>query len=169
MAKIGAFEQFMRIALGEHEIRRRQATATDVDAHAIGKRVFKLEFGGLAQQVCDKLNLSDEIRQVVKQAKEFRNYLAHNFWVAHFSNLHSARGIRIVVLQCEQLERQFDRVTSLIVAATGVNAAGYAAFIQSGANDEQTFREWESRLETANKVFERTESTQLPRAPSITP
>lgn len=158
MAKIGAFEQFLRIALAEHEINRRTAAGKQPDLPRLGKRLQKMDFGSLAQQVCDKLKLTPELRQVMKEAKGFRNYLAHEFWAPHFSNLHSARGRMIVERQCKQLERQFDGVATLIVRATELDAAAYVSFVAGNANDENVFREWESRLDIADAALDEAEA-----------
>jgi hypothetical protein len=153
MAKIGAFEQFMRLALGEHEIRRAKAAGTSPNLQAFGKRVLKMDFGGLAQQVCDKFKFVPELKQAMKEAKGFRNHLAHDFWVSHFANLHSDRGVTIIVRQCKLLERQFDGLSNILVAGTGVNANLYAEWVASNANDELVFAGWESRLDLADRAM----------------
>jgi hypothetical protein len=158
MAKIGAFEQFLRIALAQHEIDRCVGTGKQPNIQRLGKRLLKMDFGSLAQQLCDKFKLASDVRQVMKDAKGFRNNLAHGFWAPHFSNLHSDRGRTIIERQCQQLERQFEGVAMLLVQATGLDTAAYAAFVAGNANDEDVFRGWETRLDIADAALDDAEA-----------
>jgi hypothetical protein len=156
MAKIGAFEQFLRIALAEHEVARRKKSGIPLNTEAFSRRLMKLEFGSLAQQVCDKFKFGDDLRAVVKQAKGFRNHLAHEFWATQFHNMHSERGRRITCRDCALYETQFERVAQLIVGAAGVDTASYVAFVAGNANRPEIFKEWEQLLDGAEKVMRET-------------
>ena len=58
MAKIGGLEQFMRIALGEHTVRRMKATGKDdkAELERQATKIMKMDFGSLLQQVCTKFD-----------------------------------------------------------------------------------------------------------------
>lgn len=161
MAKIGAFEQFLRIALAEHEVARRKASNTPLNTEVFSRRLMKLEFGSLAQQVCDKFGFGSELRDVVKQAKRFRNHLAHEFWAAQFHNMHTDRGRKITCRDCHLYETQFERVAQLIVSATGVDVAAYLAFVAGNADQPEVFKRWEELLDQAENVMRETDPRVL--------
>jgi hypothetical protein len=156
MAKIGAFEQFLRIALAEHEVARRKKSNTPLNTEAFSRRLMKMEFGSLAQQVCDKFKFEDELREVVKQAKGFRNHLAHEFWATQFHNMHTERGRQITCRDCALYETQFERVADVIIGAAGVDTAAYVAFVAGNADQPEVFKEWDERLTRAEKVMRET-------------
>jgi hypothetical protein len=156
MATIGGLEQIMRLALGEHEVRRAQR-AGEADPERLRRfttRLLKLDFGGLSQRVCDNFQLPSGMRDTLKEAKTFRNYFAHDFWAPNYGNLRSQRGIEIVVRHCRTLERQIGLVATLIVRATRVNVATYIDFIESQAGDEEVFHGWETRLAAAEAALD---------------
>lgn len=154
MAKIGGIEQFMRIALGEHAVRRMTASGKigreEMQHHA--NKIMKMDFGPLLHQVYTKFKLSSDIHEVLKQAKGFRNDLAHTFWVGQIQNLRSERGTAIIIENCELLERQFEKVADLLIAATGLDAVAYVNFVNANEPDEEVFRGWEVRLEAAREA-----------------
>ena len=156
MAKIGGFEQIMRLALGEHEIRRAQAagdaTRERLKIHA--NRLLKLDFGQLTQRTHDKFKLPPPWREILKDAKQFRNYLAHEFWSPNYGNLRSERGINIIAKHCELIEHHFDVLATGIIEATGVNIGLYIQFVEANAGDEETFRGWETRLQAGDAAIE---------------
>lgn len=159
LAKIGAFEQFMRIALAKHAIEKAQLSKIPLNQTKITARLMKSDFGTLAQQVCDKFKFDSELREAMKQVKGFRNHLAHEYWSAHFGSLRSERGIAIIVKECSLYERQFERVSEAIVSGTGVDIADYVAFVDETAKDESTLNEWEILLAASHEIFEATEAT----------
>ena len=156
MAKIGAFEQFMRIALAEHEIRKAAKAGRDPDLHGFAQKALKFDFGSLAHRVADKYGFSPDLRTILKEAKFFRNQLAHTFWVVHFGNLRSERGLSIIKRECLLYEAQFERVAEILVAQTGVDAPGYSAFVEGTADREEVFIGWEVRLDHADAVMKAT-------------
>jgi hypothetical protein len=153
MAKVGAFEQFMRIALAEHELRRCTLAKRSPDLLALSKRLQFMDFGRLAQMVGEKFKFDPALKNILKEAKGFRNYLAHNFWVSHFGNLRTSRGRAIIERECKLYETQFDRVAEIVVSATGVNTEEYTAFVDGTADREDVFKEWEIRLDHADQVM----------------
>lgn len=154
MAKIGGLEQFMRIALGEHLTRRMTTSGrtdrADLERHAI--KIMKMDFGKLLHQVYTKFKFSKDVLQIFKDAKSFRDHLAHDFWVCNLSNLRSERGTRIIIEHCELLERQFEKVADLLIAVTGLDATMYVNFVSERSEDEESFKGWEVRLEAARAV-----------------
>jgi hypothetical protein len=154
MAKIGGLEQFMRIALGEH-LTKRMAKSGRYDRAALGReagKIMKKDFGQLLHQVYTKFQFHTDILQVLKDAKSFRDHLAHDFWVCHLGNLRSERGTAIITAHCELLERQFDKVSDLVIAVTGVDAAQYVNFVAERSENEEDFEGWEERLEAARNA-----------------
>ena len=143
----------MRLALAEHDIARAVSQSRELDLQVAAVRLQKLEFGGLAHRVADRFKFRSELRQILKEAKFFRNHLAHTFWVSHFGNLRSERGRKIIERDCKLYELQFDRVAELLVSGTGVDAASYTKFVDGTANLEGVFCEWESRLDHADEVM----------------
>ena len=115
-------------------------------------KIMKMDFGSLLHQVYTKFKLPPEIHEVLKQAKGFRNDLAHTFWVGHFPNLRSERGTAIIIENCELLERQFEKVADLLIAATGLDAIAYVNFVNANEPDEEVFRGWEVRLKAAREA-----------------
>ena len=156
MAKIGAFEQFLRIALGRHEIERFKSTGKELNTEAYTAKIMKLDFGSLAHQVCTKFQFDADLRNAVKQAKGFRNNLAHQFWVTQFHNLHTDRGLEIIRRECALYDQQFERLAALVVSATGVDSAHYAAFVRGNSDRPEVFKEWEERLERAESTMRET-------------
>lgn len=154
MAKIGGLEQFMRIALGEHLTRRMQASGktdrSELERHAV--KIMRMDFGKLLHQVYTKFKFEPEVLAVLKQAKGFRDHLAHDFWVCNLGNLRSERGTRIIIDHCELLERQFEKVSNLLIAVTGLDAAMYVNFVSERADDAEAFKSWEERLEAAREA-----------------
>lgn len=155
MAKIGGLEQIMRLALGEHEIRRAQAagdaTRERLQIHA--NRILKLDLGQLTQRTHDKFKLPPPWREILKDAKLLRNYLAHEFWSPNYGNLRSDRGINIIVKHCELIEHHFDVLSGGVIQATGVNIELYIRFVEANASDEETFRGWETRLKAGDAAI----------------
>lgn len=162
MAKVGAFEQFMRIALAEHELRRCVIAERSPDLVALSKRLQFMDFGRLAQTVGEKFKFRTDLRNILKEAKGFRNYLAHNFWVSHFANFRTIRGRAIIERECKLYETQFDRVAEIVIAATGVNTEDYTAFVKGTAGREDLFKEWEIRLDHADEVMAATNFSSVP-------
>ena len=155
MAKIAACEQFMRVAIGEHEAKTVQnPLLTDPERRRkfVGK-VMKWDFGSLTQQMCDRFPNSAELRSLLKNAKDMRNYLAHEFWAAHFGNLHSDRGIVIIVSECELRELHFEKLSEFFIAETGINTTSYIHFVAAEAQDEVRLKKWEE-LMAAAQTFE---------------
>jgi hypothetical protein len=156
MAKIGAFEQFMRIALAQHEIARCQASGKSLDTDTFARRLMKMDFGSLAQQVCGKFKFDPNMAQVMKDARGFRNHLAHEFWATQFHNMHTDRGRAITMRECVLYEAQFERVANAVVGATNVDAAAYAAFVAGNAERPEIFKEWEELLDNAERIMRET-------------
>lgn len=156
MAKVGGLEQIMRLAIGEHEIRRAQAagdvTRERLQIHA--NRLLTLDFGQLTQRTLDKFKLPPPWRDILKDAKLFRNYLAHEFWSPNYGNLRSERGLNIIVRHCELLEHHFDVLSTHIIAVTGVDIGLYIQFIETNAGNEDDFRGWETRLSAGDSAIE---------------
>jgi hypothetical protein len=155
MAKIAACEQFMRVAIGEHEaLTDQNPLLVDPERRRkfVGK-VMKWDFGSLTQQMCDRFPNSSELRILLKEAKEMRNYLAHEFWTGHFGNLHSERGINIIIGECELRELHFEKLSEFFIAETGIDAANYIQFVANGARDETRLRRSEDLIIKA-KTFE---------------
>lgn len=154
MAKIGGLEQFMRIALGER-LTKRMAKSGKNNREEIEREVAKImkkDFGQLLHQVYTKFKFHTDILQVLKDAKGFRDHLAHEFWVCHLGNLRSERGTSIITAHCELLEHQFDKVADLVIAVTGLDAAQYVDFVTGRSGNEEDFKGWEKRLEIARQA-----------------
>lgn len=149
MAKIGAFEQFMRIALAQHQIARCQKAGKELDNETFSRRLMKLDFGSLAHQVSTKFDFGHDLREAVKQLKGFRNHLAHEFWATQFHNMQTDRGRIIVLRGCAIYEKQFEGVANIVIPATGVDAAAYAAFVAGNADRPEIFKDWERLLDNA--------------------
>ena len=131
-AKVGAFEQFMRVALMQKEVQSgATAKLTDAQRQVWSKRLMRLDFGQLEQRICHQFKLVGDDKAVLKDAKDFRNDLAHNFWQSNFFNLHSKRGIFLVEQQCAQLEVQFEAVLDHLINLTGANIGDYVAWVQT--------------------------------------
>jgi hypothetical protein len=155
MAKIAAYEQFMRVAIGEHEALTDQNPLL-VDPEQRRKFVGKIlrwDFGSLTQQMCDRFPNSLELRRLLKDAKVMRNYLAHEFWGGHFGNLHTERGIGIIVGECELRELHFEKLSEFFISETGIDTASYIQFVAAEARDEIRLRQWEELIAAA-KVFQ---------------
>jgi hypothetical protein len=154
MAKIGGLEQFMRIALGEH-LTKRTAKSGSYDRAALEReaaKIMKKDFGQLLHQVYTKFKFHTDVLQVLKEAKDFRDHLAHDFWVCHLGNLRSERGTEIITEHCELLGRQFDKVSDLVIAVTGLDAAQYVNFVAERAGNDENLKGWEERLEAAREA-----------------
>jgi hypothetical protein len=148
MTAVAGFEQVLRLILGEFGVAKleRAGKASSEELKKLSTRILRLDMGGLIQQVCDKLGLTPEMRAALKEAKGFRDYLAHNFWGANLSNLHSARGVEIVIAQCQVFETGFREAGALIVQATKVDVLKYVLFLKSSAADEAILAGWEDEI-----------------------
>jgi DNA-binding transcriptional regulator PaaX len=131
-AKVGAFEQFMRVALMEREVQSGAvAKMSEQQRRAYSNKLLRLDFAQLEQRICHQFNLSGDDKAVLKDAKSFRNDLAHNFWQSNFGNLHSKRGISLVEQQCAQLEVQFEALGEHLINLTGAKISDYVAWVQA--------------------------------------
>ncbi len=164
MTSVAGFEQILRLILAEFGVAQleRAGKATAEEFKRLSNKILRLDMGGLVQQVCDKLRLPPEIRAALKEAKGFRDYLAHNFWGANLSNLHSTRGIEIVVAQCRLFETGFREVGLLIVRTTEVDVFKYVLFLKSSAADEAILAEWEQQLKEWLETLKRTMGASHP-------
>lgn len=157
MAGIAAFEQILRLVLGEFEAaslgqkgqHNREALAR------VGKKILGLDFGGLIHQAYNKLNLCSEILEILKEAKQARNYLAHNFWGANFGHLHSVDGIEIIVRQCLVFESMFRRLAEGIINETNVDVQRYIDHVRTAAAERSVLAEWDRVLLRAEAEAER--------------
>jgi hypothetical protein len=153
MAKIGAFEQLMRLALAKQAIDSALASGKDLDTRAVSCRLLKMDFGSLAQQLCDRFELEGVLRDAVKQAKELRNTLAHNFWVTQFPNLRAERGLQIILRECALYDEQFERVSATLMDAVGFDVAHHAAAFASQSHRPEEIEVWEALLEKAEATM----------------
>ena len=112
-------------------------------------RMIGQDFGQLLHLVRSKFKLKPTFLHVMKEAKFFRNHLAHEFWVAHFGNLRSERGRIIIMEHCGLYERNFDRVSDILINATALDAAKYISVLDQQHADEGAFVAWEERLALA--------------------
>ncbi|MEA1071082.1 hypothetical protein [Sphingomonas sp. LY160] len=148
MAKVGALEQYMRIALLEHEQSRCASKGRghdDLERYVV--KVMKYTFGALLQQVHDKYKLGPAFLDTLKEVKSFRDYLAHEFWVAYFPALRTERGRKIIIEHCALYERSFDRVGDVFVAQSGLDITPYITSLDREATSESRLAGWEARLQ----------------------
>ena len=156
MARVQALEQLMRVALGEHEARKLIASG-GVPSDIFGEKLLNMDFGKLEQRVCAKFDFDPEQREVMRDARGFRNYLAHQFWIHHLGHPGTREGRNLVVRHANLLARQIDRVAWMLIGATNVDAQRYSDFITSRGADPKTLSEWSSLLSEGEAVFDRTE------------
>ena len=141
-AHVITLEQFMRVALAEHEVRSgRYAKLNEAKQDAYSRKMMGLNFGQLLDRVAGAFKLGEIERTVLNDAKGFRHHLAHEFWVNNLVGLHTEQGVSLLAEECEALELQFKLVTELVIAATGLNAKQYVEWTQSRARDPAWFQE----------------------------
>jgi hypothetical protein len=153
MAKAVGIEQFLRLALMEHEVRSVSKLPAQPDFTRFLAKLLKMDFGQLLQQVYQKYSLQSEFLAVMRTAKDGRDYLAHNFWIGHLGSLRSERGLRNLVRHCAIIEEQLDRVCHYLIEMTGVDAARFVAFIDMQAQSQEPHDEWEALLAAAEASF----------------
>jgi hypothetical protein len=161
MAKVQALEQLMRVALGEHEVRKALRKGENRVDPKLGAAMINHDFGKLEQRICGKFKLDAEGRQIMSDARGLRNGLAHSFWIHHQGHLATERGIATVIRHANLFSRQMDRVAGFVIEKTGVNRDRYANYITAAANDPATLEIWEGMLSDAEAVFDRTEPLAL--------
>ena len=158
-AKVQAFEQLMRVALAEHQAGRESRGGKPVGSLKFSKAALDLDFGSLEQRVCNKFKFDAQSRQIMKDARDLRNSMAHDFWIHHLTHIRSERGAAIVVRHAAIMERQIERVTELLILKTGVDAARYIDYLETIARDETKFADHERQLAHVERVFDETEAT----------
>jgi hypothetical protein len=87
--------------------------------------------------------LSGDDKAVLKEAKSFRNDLAHNFWQSNFGNLHSKRGVYLVEQQCAQLVVQFEALGEHLINVTGAKIDDYVSWVKAQSSNTEHFDELE--------------------------
>lgn len=126
----------MRLALGEREVgsgRFGKLDAEDRERHV--HKVMKLNFGQLRGRIETGFDLNADECLVLKEAQSFRDNLAHEFWAANFSSLHSDEGIALLEEECAILEIQFQKLGDLLISATGLDARSYVEWVRMSASD----------------------------------
>lgn len=155
MGKVQALEQLMRLALGEHEVRRMQRPGAKPDPAVTGAGLLDMDFGRLEQRVCGKFRFDEEMKEIMNQARGFRNSLAHQFWIHHLLDLNSPRGVAVVIRHAAILERQIDWVAEALIAHTGVQVKSYVEFMAAQRANGESLAGWEAQLAEVEEVFAR--------------
>jgi len=153
MGKVQVLEQLMRVALGEQDIRRMERPGAKPHMTVSGEQLLRMDFGKLEQRICGKFKFDEEMTEVMADARGFRNYLAHQFWIHHLTELNTPRGAAIVHRHAVLMERQIDWVSEALVELTGVDAKAYTEYMTAQANGEEALAGWESQLDQAEAVF----------------
>lgn len=97
--------------------------------------MLRQTFGQLLDKIVGGFALDADQRQILKDAKSFRDYLAHEFWIINLPGLYDEEGLSLIVEQCESLEIQFRLVTQLVFDATQVNAEQYVTWTKQRSQD----------------------------------
>ena len=143
-AKVAAFEQFMRVALATHEVNSgAYAKLSDEQKRSKSDKILRMDFAQLEQRISNLFCKNADDKAVFKDARDFRNNLAHNFWQNSFSFLHSARGVFLIEQHCAQLEVQFEVLGEHLINLAGTDMAHYVAWVQDQTDMEQHLDEYE--------------------------
>lgn len=116
-------------------------------------RLKRANFGTLLQWVCTDLKLSSEALAILKEARSFRDNLAHHFWYPHFPLLVTKRGAKVLAEELELMENHFVGLLSWLEAETGESLQQLIEFLKSRANDVE-------RIEGFEDLIERLRNTQ---------
>ena len=154
MAKAIALEQFLRIALMEHQVRKTTRSSAGVNNRQFSDRLLGMTFGTLRQQVYQKYKLTTEFLDVMQTAKDQRDYLAHNFWIHHLGNLRSQRGLNIIVRHCRTMDRQIDGVADYLIQQTGIDAWRYIGFVDTQSSNAHEHDNWEQLLDASERSLD---------------
>lgn len=158
---IAIVEEAMRLALAEHEVRRKspEGGMSQEDIAKFSRKLQKRDFGSLSQILCQKLKLSKEWLEILKQAKDLRNHMAHDYWMGQIGNAQSERGLKIITRQCNSLTAHMVLLADRLVSLTGINLQAYLDFTASAADDDDTYREWERLLTKAEQAVEEAQAS----------
>lgn len=160
VAKVQALEHLMRLALGEEEVRKATRKGEGLDPK-LGARMLKFDFGKLEQRICGKFKLTRVDRQIMSDARDLRNSLAHSFWIGHQGHLATQRGIETIIREANLHSRQMDRIADLVIRLTGVNSRQYSDYVRMVANSPETLETWDRMLAHTEDVFNRTEPSAV--------
>ena len=166
-ARIAACEQIMRLALGEREVERanRNGDSGPERFQPYIARMLKWDLGQLSHRLQNEFKLPKEPwLQILKDAKELRNTVAHDFWSPYNALLQSDQGIELVVRHCNVLDRHFAHLARGLAYATGVNLSLYVDFVSTNEWTESTKAEFDAKLVEAERV-----TATLPQWPDPIP
>ena len=143
-AKVAAFEQFMRVMLAHREVESgAYAKLSDKDKRAKSDSILRMDFAKLEQRISNVFCKNADDKAILKDARDFRNHLAHNFWQSSFGFMHSARGIFLLEQGLAQLELQFEVLGEHLIKLTGTDMDHYIAWVQDQSGMDQHLDEYE--------------------------
>lgn len=150
MATAASVEELMILLLTHAEVFRLGARATAKTTHSEIRQktvIWQRErFNGLMNQCFKTFDLSKDLRDAMKIAKDGRDHLAHLFWRAHGGNLWTEDGIDIIAAECAHHAHHFRLVAEQLIAATGVNPTDYIEMKKASGLASENNEGWHQLL-----------------------
>ena len=152
-ARIAACEHLMRQTLGglEVEAAKRAGNAGPDRFKSYTAKMRKGDFGQLSHRLRTKFKLPDDPwLQILKDAKEMQNAVAHDFWSPNYALLRSETGIEIIVRHCNLLTSHFQYLGEELLHVTGLGLQASLQTIDDPGFIEDTIVGFDEKLMAAD-------------------
>lgn len=146
MAAASTFELLMALltmrAMALRLDKRANARIQPADHDRLLLSLRKGTFEKLQRRLTDCYTLSEPLRSELKDAKNTRDYLAHEFWQVHCADLCSADGVEVIATAAALYADHFRKLANAVMAETGQDAHDYIDMLTAQPGYGQKLAGW---------------------------
>jgi hypothetical protein len=150
MAAAATFEHLMALMIGKavaQRIGKRANTSlTAKERRQWSKVLMSKSFDRLRIELNRSFKLSAELQQALKDGKDFRDHLAHNFWPAHTGHMLTSEGVDVIATVCAATANHFRVLANALLAETDVHVHDYIEMIVNDPSRDQKIEGWRHLL-----------------------